>query len=313
MRLRNLLKELEDCRKSLEMKKSAFPGNLISIQNYGNLIDTLLRLKEFSFLKKIIAPIEKETFFSKTIGDTINISAENCNKLESVVVNLKRSVDLSISLLREIVKEQDSDTISLKLHDMTEFKEFVDFNEDLYKIILRPLTYCGIEIEVGELEEGSRWQSFITHSFIGLALITSIFRSASDFMLYDVQKQRVINQVVETYIEIGKSETELEELKKSFDEARKKELEKRANDVITELEENVSNEKNEKKEKILQEQAQKNELITSIQHSIDCSYKYIDKGLEIYQALNVSEEKRFQLPNFQELLLQKKQLLLEEK
>lgn len=220
---------------------------------------------------------------------------------------------MSISLLREIVKEQDSDTISLKLHDMTEFKEFVDFNEDLYKIILRPLTYCGIEIEVGELEEGSRWQSFITHSFIGLALITSIFRSASDFMLYDVQKQRVINQVVETYIEIGKSETELEELKKSFDEARKKELEKRANDVITELEENVSNEKNEKIEKILQEQAQKNELITSIQHSIDCSYKYIDKGLEIYQALNVSEEKRFQLPNFQELLLQKKQLLLEEK
>lgn len=313
MRLRNILKELEDCRKSLEMKKSQLSGNLVSIQNYDNLIDTLIRLREFDFLKKIISPIEKEPFFSKTFGNNVNISVENCNKLDGVVTNLRKSVDISISLLREMVKEQDPDTISLKLHDMKELKEFVDFNDDLYKIILRPLTYCGIEIEVAELEEGSRWQSFITHSFIGLTLIVSIFRSASDFMIYDIQRLRVINQIVETYKEIGKSETELEEMKKNFEAARKKELEKRAEEVLAELEDNVSIGKDENIEKILKDQAQKNELITSIQHSIDCSYKYIDKGLEIYQALNVSEEKRFQLPDFQKLLQKKEQLLLEEK
>lgn len=313
MRLRNILNELENCKETLELKKASVGGSLIKILNFGSLIDTLFRLNEFSFLKNYITPIEKEPFFSKTIGEVINLSTENYNKLEMVVQNLKKTINLAITILKEIVSDQDTDTISLKLYDMKEFEEFVSFNDDLYKKILRPITLCGIDIEIGELEEGSRWQSLIIHSYIGLSLLFYIFRAASDFMIYDVQKNRVVNQIVETYIEIGKSENELNQIKADFEKARKNELGKQADGVINELKDIVKEHPDENVEKILTNETSLNELCTSIQTSIDLSYKYIDKGLEIYQSLNIPEEKRIELPNFQELLSKKQQLLIENK
>jgi len=138
---------------------------------------------------------------------------------------------------------------------------------------------------------GSTWLSIIIGTGLGVILFTAIARQAFDILVYDYQKFKVASKVIEG----------LEMEKSAIDEFNKK---------ILEQKEKISNEK---VEQILTEVSKENEfpkidngelseLKNAIKLSMELMEKHIDKGLMVYQALDVKENERYKLPDFTELI-----------
>lgn len=309
MRFRNILNDFKRLKKNLHLDRIATNSNMVTVSNFNILMDTMLELHKYPSLKNYFTPIEKEFYFKKTIGNELNITETKFSQLYSVVTELNKALDLLISFMSSNIEEQDSNTVSFKLFEMNSFEEFSKFNDDMLKIILRPLVSCNIDIEMGELEEGSRWQSIIFKSTCALYMFISICRASYDFIIHDIQKERVLDEIINTYKEMGK---DIDEFKQIIKKQNEDKLNNAINTVISDFSEYKSSEEENDEYELIKEKLETQELKNELQFSITTMSSYIDKGLEIYQALDVPEEKRFQLPDFHELLEQKNQKLLSE-
>lgn len=309
MRFRNILNDFKRLKKNLHLDRIATNSNMVTVSNFNILMDTMLELHKYPSLKNYFTPIEKEFYFKKTIGNELNITETKFSQLYSVVTELNKALDLLISFMSSNIEEQDSNTVSFKLFEMNSFEEFSKFNDDMLKIILRPLVSCNIDIEMGELEEGSRWQSIIIKSTCALSLFLSICRASYDLIIHDIQKERVLNEIINTYTEMGKDIDEFNLIIKKQNEDK---LNNAINTVISDFSQYKYAEQENDEYELIKKKLETQELKNELQFSITTMSSYIDKGLEIYQALDVPEEKRFQLPDFHELLEQKNQKLLSE-
>lgn len=307
MRFRNILKDFKRLKKNLHLDRIATNSNMVTVSNFNILMDTMLELHKYPSLKNYFTPIEKEFYFKKTIGNELNITETKFSQLYSVVTEVNKALDLLINFMSSNIEEQDSNTVSFKLFEMNSFEEFSKFNDDMLKIILRPLVSCNINIEMGELEEGSRWQSFIIKSTCALYLFLSICRASYDFIIHDIQKERVLDEIINTYKEMGK---DIDEFKQIIKKQNEDKLNNAINTVISDFSEYKCSEEENDEYELIKEKLETQELKNELQFSITTMSSYIDKGLEIYQALDVPEEKRFPLPDYHELLEQKNQKLL---
>lgn len=309
MRFRNILVQLKQCKNNLVINKASSYSNMLQIKNFSSLMDSLLALYEYPYFRKYFNLIKDEMYFNKTVGDTLNLSSDKFHRLETTVNELKKNLDMLIEFLENYIKPQNPNTVSFKLFELSSFEEFSSFNDDLFKVILRPLTSCGISVDMGELEAGSRWQSIIFKSTCAMYLFISLVRASTDFVIHDLQKERVLNDLIKTYEEMGNDIKDFDKLIKKQNDNK---IQLAVNTVISDFSDFECPEDEKKEYEKIQEELKKKELQNDLEFSIKKMGIYIDKGLEIYQALDVPEEKRFPLPNYKELLEQKKLILLDD-
>jgi len=276
--------------------------NSYTIKNIKKIYNHLRNFAEIEILKNDIDLLLSE--------HTYLISEENFVNLEKTIFldcraklnTIKSKCTMVKGLLTQIVQPQNENTISFRLYEFEDFNEFTNFCEDLNNKILVPLRRLNIDIQLGELEIGSKWISIVFKIGLGVMLFTAIVRQTFDILIYDYQELRVAKAVTES-LELGNE---------ILDEYNKKII-KRMEAIKLEKADQIINEIKEADGFNLKDNGELSELRVAIKFSMDSLEKHIDKGLEVYQALNLKNDERYKLPDFTKLLeLKKPQKLLKD-
>ena len=293
MRLRDILFLVNESLPILKNIKFSNLGNNngYKIENINNIYIHFDKLKGIDALKSDIELLLEKHTFLITKHDSIFITREiykDCSEMLDIIIN---KCILIISLLKQMLLEQNENSISFKLYKFDDFNDFSTFCEDLNKKILVPLQRLNINIQLGELETGSKWLSIVCATGLGIILMTAIVRQSFDILIYDYQKFKVAKSVTET-IEMGT--TFIEEYNNKIIEKLDKMKYDKAEQIIMEMkdEDNFP----------LNDEGDLSELKTAIKISIDFMGKHIDKGLEVYHALDKQEDERYKLPDFTKLI-----------
>jgi hypothetical protein len=119
----------------------------------------------------------------------------------------------------------------------------------------------------------------------------------ADIMANDIIKREIIDSE-----DSKKAKKEIDRIYKKLERIKENEIQERTKVVLQDIGECEEIKK--------LDEAALSELNNSIGISMKLLSKHIDKGLEVYQALNVDEAHRYKLPDFKELLLAKEPMKL---
>lgn len=300
MRLREIKKILEENIPNLDAVKFGQEGNMFVVYNYNSIYKNLLNIRTIEpFFSDVDSLLNTEPFQYNEVSK-IFLNADKYNFVINIIKKIKTEGELLITLLKNIVKEQDKYTFSFKLYEFESLKEYRKFCDDLQVRILDPLNKLNVEIKLGELEEGSRWMSIVASSILAFSIFSSIVRETYDVLIHDHQRYRVIDDLASTL--------ELEsELHKKFIEA----VEKRRENHFDRIAKKIINDINSDPNLLSEENAtlmsladtELTEYENSIRISMNCLAEHLDRGLEVYHALDRKEEDRYKLPDFSKLLI----------
>lgn len=305
MRLREILNIIRTNYKALEnLERKALPAvGYDTINNYQNIKNAIENLGEIEIFKKKVANILSEEF-EGILLNSIKIESNKAVKFLNKVNLFKNEIILLKDVLENLLNVQDELTLSIKLYEFNNFKDFSNFCNNFNKKVLAPLGRLQEDVAIGDFEIGSRWINIVFQTTLGLALVTHIFRASFDILIHDYEKYRIVHAMVERY---EKDNAKLDSFNKFLLEDKDKLFYEKTEEIIQNLKEN---------HELTIKDEDLNEFKTSIKLSMEESHKLLDKGLEIYQALDVPAEKRYQLPDYKELvpfLLEKKLLTKETK
>jgi hypothetical protein len=278
----------------LERNKQTGQLNVI---NYNKVVIYFNRIGEIEIFKEDILELKShETFFYSDM-DIFSIDESTFNQVNAVIQKINRKISLFKDIYNSFMKEQDPLTISFKLYEFEHFSDYVDFCNDLNNKIFNPLNRLKVSVALGELEAGSKWISIVCGSLLGVTLLTGIVRASFDILIHDYQKYRVTEDLIQS---LSMERQFIEEFQKKKETQQKEELITKATEIVN------SNQLIDKKGNLVQiEESEKQELINSTIMAINIMKKHIDKGLEVYQALDIPNDKRFELPKYSDLIAAK--------
>jgi hypothetical protein len=303
MRIREIYDIIIKNEDNINIDATNLGNNNIAISKYDI---TTKALKNISKIKGLEIPIDElfnKNYGAPAVSDNLIYSSAQYNALTKDLDAIKSSVSLLKNVLIQHVDIQDQNTISLKLYEFENFKEFSDFTTALNNRLFAPLNKLNIDIKVGDFEKGSHWIDIIIGSSLGLSFIVNIVRQSYDILIHDHAKFKVLQDTISHFEKNG---TKIEGLDEYLELQINQVYDKRIDNVIT----GVANDKILSPEEVQiinkLEADRLNELKSAIKFSIDETSKQIEKGLRIYQALDIPEEKRYKLPTYKQLSLKKK-------
>lgn len=231
------------------------------------------------------------------------------NRSESFVIDTSthaqikgylQEINVKINILNDLFSVtheiQDNNTASFKLYDFKSFSEYVAFCNELNTKILNPLNRIKEECLLGELESGSKWLSIVFKTSLGVSLFFGIVRISFDCLIHDYQTYRVTKNLIET----------LELSKDAIDEFNKK-MEEQSTANITAKTDTLINSVNTAHPSVFNnlDSGEKAEFQNSLVISVNLLMKHIDKGLEVYEALDKPTNERYELPDYNQLMIVK--------
>lgn len=259
------------------------------LNNYQPFQQSMKNLSEIEIFKEKISNILSGELEGHS-SNTVKINPQKAQTAMRAINILKQEIKLLKNVLDNLLEEQNKLTLSIKLHNFENFKDFSSFCNNFNKKVLAPVGRLQEDITIGDFEIGSRWINIVFQTTLGLALITHIFRSSFDILIHDYEKYRIVNEMVESF---ERENDRLEEFNKFIQKDKEKLFYTKTDEIITDLKENHDLNINEE---------ELNELKNSIKLSMEESHRLLDKGLEIYQALDIPQEERYELPNYKELI-----------
>jgi hypothetical protein len=302
MRLRDTLILITESLSAINNIKFVNESSSFKIENIEKVHAHFRKLSKIEVFKKDIELLLTEHIFLVTELQFIYIDRNIFIECKKKVDNIRNKCNILNSLLTQIVQTQDRNTISFRLYKFGNFSEFCDFCEDLNKKILIPLNKLNIDVHLGELETGTDWLSIVCGVGLGVMLLAAIVRQAFDILIYDYQKFRVTKSLNES-IQMGNEF--MEEYNKKVLEYMDKIKDEKTDQIINEIREYEGFP--------LEDDGLLNEFRNAVKISIDFMGKHIDKGLEVYQALDIKESERYKLPDFAQLMVarQPQQLIVD--
>ena len=291
MRLRDILVIINESFPTIQRIKFTNENGVYKIQNVSNLHKHFYKLAEIeAFIEDIRLLLTKHAYLI-TDQNVVYTNFDMYNECKEMVDEIKYKCLTINNLLLQTVKPQNENTISFKLYKFDNFNDYINFCNDLNKVILAPLKRLNIDIQLGELETGSNWLSIICQVGLGVILLTAIVRQAFDILIHDYQKYNVADKIIESF-----------QMEKEFIESYNKKM--------------LDQKEREKDEKVKQivndirasdgfpqiDDGELYEFTNAVKLSIDMMGKHIDKGLEIYQVLDKKENERYKLPDFSKLI-----------
>jgi hypothetical protein len=262
------------------------------VSNIESVYKYLEKLKEINPIKRDIDYLFEKFDYIITEQLELSISRDDFTNLKKEIEDLKFKCNSIKEILNQIIQPQDENTISFKLYEFNSFSDFSDFCNDLNKKILVPLDRLKIKVQLGELEMGSAWLSIIIGTGLGVLLITAIIRQAFDILIHDYQKFKVASKVIEG---LEMEESAIAEFNKKVLEQKEKIINERVEQIFVDA-------KNDSEFPKDIDDGELSELKIAIKLSLESMEKHIDKGLMVYQALDVKENERYKLPDFTELI-----------
>lgn len=289
MRLIDIKRNIENNINLLVLNISQH-GNQQMINGLNSLIIGLNNLKTTPPLDKLIDNLETELNIFQYHVDQIVIDVNLSNAISLKVKNLANVSKILLNTLNDLVPEKEPLEISLKLYDISNFNDFIKLLEYYEKYILRPIHQLGEIPTIGNFDIGSRWIDITFYSILGLQIFAYTVESAFNIYINKYQKSIVVNQLIESY---NLSQETIKDI-------REKDLIKLEEEIKTEVN-NIDNKlKNDPNLNYTKEISDKVIKENNLKFAIEKQLELIEKGLEIYTALDAPQEVKNSLPDFKQ-------------
>jgi len=303
MRIREIYDIIIKNEDKINIEASGAGNNNVTISKYDITTKALKNISKIKGIDILVDTLFSTDYGAPAISNSIVYSHNQYSALNNHLEKIRMSVKLLKDVLEQQIEPQDENTIALKLYEFENFKDLNDFTSSINKKIFAPLYNLNINIKVGDFEKGSHWINIIIDSSLGLSLLVNVIRQAYDILIHDYARFRVVEDIISDFEKNGKKIDELGTY-----------LQGMINEVYDRRIENViANTKKDSKLtpeelKIIDdlEESRLNELKSALRFSIEESCNQMERGLEIYQALDIPEEKRYKFPSYKSLPSKKK-------
>lgn len=284
--LRNILMK----NNSLEIKHTPEAQNF-KLSNLLNVKTNLINLSLIPALENEINSIISTFNIIEFTADTTVVPGNIFSALNQYISSLKIKVTMFISILNSLDLAKDPLTVSIKYYDTKEIDQMIYVLGTYEKIIFRPMRLIGENIDLGNLDAGSRWTDFVFSTMVGFSLFTYILEKSLDIYTHKVQQVIVLNKLLETYFDLDQNiKTELETKKTN---SINQKIQESPKFIIDKLNSKFPEE---------QENIKKLENGNDIKFAIEKQIELIEKGIEIFQALESPEEIKLSFPDMKKII-----------
>lgn len=299
----NILNETKTPIRSLSI--SAIPGNanIQLVKNFMSCMSAMDQLIHIELLNDEINDFQNDEKFGNILIDEFQISTTDATRMKKKLNVLVNRIDDLIIVLSRFIEPQHENTLSIKLHKMDHFNDFTVFASNFNKSILTPLQKLNVEVSLGDFEKGSRWINIIIEKKFGVKLIINIFKAAYEILENDLKKFKDTRDLIKNFKEQHSDNiSEIEKFEQFISTHKDNDFEDKCQQIINDLfsKDDLTQEDLAYLDNI--KDPEKNEIKISINKAINESIKFIEKGLEVHQSLDLPKDKKLQIPNYKELV-----------
>jgi hypothetical protein len=257
-------------------------GGYVWIRNINTFNRFLSHVKAFNICRPQIEFLEN-SIIGKTAQDSLLSDSGVAVPIQNNADSLITSLTALLTVLNQLVPEDDENSVIIKLPDPSDFKQAIDFQNQFFTAISQNIINpeIGGEIILKEWEPGSFWMTLFLKTSAAVTLVAQMAWSAA-VVLKKYQEFKI-----------------LEEQTKSL---------KIKNEALTEIQRGIQEEMKlilESEAKTLQihnfKKSDNHEQVERLKMGIKTFMELIDKGAEIHPALNTPESVKNLFPNFKKL------------
>lgn len=298
MRIREIHSIIQKCSRQIQqLRFESVKGNsTISVSNWINVYPSFDMLENTGIFTTELQKLKDLTSIYLSRIDNFIIDSSTHAQMNGILQAISKKIDLFNEIFKATHTSQDNFTASFKLYDFPSFADYVSFCNDLNTRILNPLNRIHEECLLGELESGSRWLSIVFKTSVAISLFFGIVRISFDCLIHDYQTYRVTKNLIES---LEMSKNAIDEFKEKMHEQNNASILLKTESLLTEL----STSNPELFENL--DEGEQAELQNSLILSVNLLMKHIDKGLEVYEALDKPQKERYELPDFKQLMIAK--------
>lgn len=256
--------------------------NLFQVSNVQNFLRITEELKQAKLFLTSISQIDNVANLKNAAENVISINSQSKNILNNIKTEVLNSAKLLQKTLNEVLTEEDSDTLSIKLPpNYSSIKDFKNFFDEL-EIICMPFKYINEEVQITCFDVGSEWIGLkLISNSIGLFL--SLADKSANLFNHVLECQKTIEELEK--VKLDKSESKIKIINQTID-LLKKDKEKEREEYIDKLiEEAIAESKI-----VLKKDINNNEFKNHLRKSMEKLGSLIIRGLDIVPALKAKPE-----------------------
>jgi len=267
-------------------------SQITRISNLEKAFESFKELSNISSFTGKIESIFKFEPFNNLKLDAINIDTGTANSIQNSISSIVTNATLLKEILEDQIIKSDLDSFSILLPQLKGFSDYSNFFNTMDKIVLLPL-FGESEIEITGFDVGSKWINIYVSTAVGIFIFTQVVRQSFDLYIKDYHQAKTMEVMIKSYNASHAAQEEFLKIIKTNYEAS---LLERTNTALSEIEKKYPDTINKKSDTEI------NDYKNNLKFSIEEMSKLIDKGLEIYKAIEDDKDNDpiFDIPNFKD-------------
>lgn len=245
-------------------------------------LESMVVLRNISFLSEYVNEIIECIPVYAREEKTPEIDSNTGTILKSRIQNLQLKLETVIELYESIEKGEAKEGIDIKIPKCDSLKEYIQYMKDIDFVLSQCpfISKSEEEIAFNTVDVGSMWLSFFVKAAVGSHAILSVISKMTELAL-EVKSNNVVIKQQEEMLETMRQKNEVgQEIIDVF----KKMKEKMLDDSVIELEQESGMDINDPEER------------DRARRSIDTLAELLEKGVEIYSAIETPEEIKVLFP-----------------
>uniref|UniRef100_UPI0040564239 hypothetical protein n=1 Tax=Acetatifactor sp. TaxID=1872090 RepID=UPI0040564239 len=287
MRLHNIYyicKITVDSLRNVKLDKRTNHGraDTYTVREWKNALESMMLLRKIPFLEKDVdRMIESVPVYTRN-ADVPEIDNNQQMYLEKQRRHLVTRLETVIDLYESMERGEASEGIDIKIPKCDSFKEYIQYMKDIDFVFSQCpfISKCDEQIVFNTVDVGSMWLSFFIKATVGKHFILTTLSKMSELALKVKSNNVVIKQQEEMLITMQQKN----EIGKEVIDTFKKMKEKFLDDAVVELEEEC--------EMSLADPEERDRA----RRTLETYATLIEKGVEIYSAIETPEEIKVQFP-----------------
>lgn len=253
-----------------------------NVSGWQDALESMLILRKVPFLLEYVDDIIKSVPAYVRADETPEIDSTTCSKVKSKFQKLQEKLETVIELYESIQKGEAQEGIDIKIPDCESLKEYIQYMKDIDFVLSQCpfISKSEEEIVFNTVDVGSMWLSFFIKAAVGSHAILSIISKMTELAL----KVKSNNVVIKQQEEMLETMRQKNDVGKETIDAFKKMKDIMLDDSVTILEQECDMSITDPEES------------ARARRSLDMLAELIDKGVEIYSAIETPEEVKVLFP-----------------
>lgn len=250
--------------------------------NWESAVQSYNLIREISFLKDDVQLILSHVPAHEFTQEKPNISAQASSSIKNGNIRLLAKLDAIIGLYESLDNGEAKQGLDVKIPKCDSFKEYIQYMKDIDFVFSQCpfISQSDEEIIFNTVDVGSMWLSFFIKAETGKHFILSFVAKLSEIAI-KIKSNYAVTQMQDEMLETMKQKNEVgQEIIDVFKKMKDKMLDDAVSEMESEFGTTITNEEDRDRAR----------------RSIDTMARLIDKGVEIYTAIETPEEIKVMFP-----------------